>query len=221
MSAPRARRRRPARRPGRSDRRVWIALVVLGGIVLAWLVATLNPANERADDIPPTALDAYQKAAKGAEEFDRPCHDLDWQVLAGIGRVESKHADGGKLDDTGRADPPIFGARLDGSGAGGNVTGHGDTDGGELDGDAEYDRAVGPMQFIPLTWSELGQDGNGDGQKDPQNIYDASLAAARLICGNQERDLQDDATLRAAIKRYNNSGQYVDEVLTWADRYGR
>ncbi|WP_462418289.1 lytic transglycosylase domain-containing protein [Kytococcus sp. Marseille-QA3725] len=213
-------RRRARRRSVANDRRLWIALLAVGALVLAYLVAVLNPANERADDIPDTARDAYEQAARNAEDFEHPCHGLEWQVIAGIGRVESKHAEGGQLDDDGLADPEIFGARLDGSGAGGNVTGHGDTDGGELDGDAEYDRAVGPMQFIPSTWEIHGKDGNGDGKADPQNIYDASLAAASLLCGNQERDLSDKDTMRAAIKRYNNSGEYIDQVLTWTERYG-
>ena len=142
-------------------------------------------------------------------------------MLAGIGRVESKHAEGGELTDAGVADPPIYGPRLDGSGAGGNTTGISDTDGGEIDGDTEYDRAVGPMQFIPTTWEIHGKDGDGDGEADPQNIHDAALSAASLLCANQEIDLSDEDTLRRAIKRYNNSDAYVEKVLTWAERYGR
>jgi len=38
-----------------------------------------------------------------------------------------------------------------------------DSDGGALDGDARYDRATGPMQFLPGTWRSIGADGNGDG----------------------------------------------------------
>ena len=53
-----------------------------------------------------------------------------------------------------------------------------DTDGGALDGDARWDHAVGPMQFIPSTWQLAGRDGNGDGTADPFNIDDAALSAA-------------------------------------------
>ena len=57
-----------------------------------------------------------------------------------------------------------------------------DTDDGVLDGDTVYDRAVGPMQFIPTTWRLFDADGNLDGETDPQNIYDAALASARYLC---------------------------------------
>ena len=77
------------------------------------------------------------------------------------------------------------------------------------------------MQFIPATWETLGQDGDGDGERNPQDIDDAALGAARLLCANEELDLTDEDTLKRAIKRYNNSGVYVEDVLTWADRYGR
>jgi len=38
-----------------------------------------------------------------------------------------------------------------------------DTDGGRLDGDISYDRAVGPMQVLPGTWARFGTDGDRDG----------------------------------------------------------
>ena len=59
-----------------------------------------------------------------------------------------------------------------------------DSDDGVLDGDTVYDRAVGPMQFIPTTWRLFDADGNGDGETDPQNIYDAALASARYLCAS-------------------------------------
>ena len=38
---------------------------------------------------------------------------------------------------------------------------------GRLDGDDTWDRAVGPMQFIPSTWAWSGRDGDGDGVAQP------------------------------------------------------
>ena len=38
-----------------------------------------------------------------------------------------------------------------------------DSDAGQFDSDSEWDRAVGPMQFIPSTWSVVGVDADGDG----------------------------------------------------------
>ena len=88
-----------------------------------------------------------------------------------------------------------------------------------MDGDLEFDRAVGPMQFLPETWSRWGRDGNGDGTNDPHNIYDATMAAAAYLCGNAPADLADRAQLSAAIARYNDSDSYLIAVLTYADSY--
>ena len=93
-----------------------------------------------------------------------------------------------------------------------------DTDGGAYDHDTHYDRAVGPMQFVPATWRELGRDGNGDGIADPNNMYDATLTAASYLCGDG-RDLAKPADLRAAILAYNPSSDYVRTVLAWAAAY--
>jgi membrane-bound lytic murein transglycosylase B len=67
------------------------------------------------------------------------------------------------------------------------------------------------MQFIPTSWRSLGRDGNGDGQANPQNMYDAALAAAGLLC--RGRTLDSDAGLRAAFLGYNNSNAYASLVL--------
>ena len=45
-----------------------------------------------------------------------------------------------------------------------------------------YARAMGPMQFLPGTWARYASDGDGDGKADPQNLFDATLAAARYLC---------------------------------------
>ena len=90
---------------------------------------------------------------------------------------------GGSIGDDGVADPAIIGIALDGS----STDAITDTDGGELDGDAEWDRAIGPMQFIPETWQALALDGNGDGVLDPQQIDDAALTAAAALCGPRRR----------------------------------
>jgi membrane-bound lytic murein transglycosylase B len=87
-----------------------------------------------------------------------------------------------------------------------------DTDGGRYDGDPVWDRAVGPMQFIPGTWRIWGADGNGDGVADPQNIEDAALAAAGYLCSGG-RDLSRPADLQAAVLSYNHSQQYLSTVL--------
>ncbi|MFX0539067.1 lytic transglycosylase domain-containing protein [Ornithinimicrobium sp. Y1847] len=192
------------------------ALVV--AVVIA-LVLALVRGTGGGEEIREQMIDAYQGAIEQLPEHAPGCEGLTWEVLAGIGRVESHHARGSAIDAFGNTNPRILGPRLDGSGAGGNVTPIHDTDDGRWDGDTEYDRAVGPMQFIPTSWELYGRDGNGDGVADPHNVHDATLAAAVHLCGFSAIDLSDRATLRSAILRYNQSGRYADTVLEHADRY--
>nr|WP_277068303.1 lytic murein transglycosylase [Saccharomonospora viridis] len=164
--------------------------------------------------IPSTALEAYKRAAeRAAAEY--PGCNIDWALLASIGRIESNHARGGYVDGNGDARETILGPVLDGTG---DVAAIPDTDGGAYDGDTRWDRAVGPMQFIPSTWKRYASDGNGDGVADPNNLYDSTLAAARYLCSGGV-DLSDPEQLRAALYRYNNSWSYVNTVIRWAKAY--
>lgn len=169
-----------------------------------------------ASGIPGAALAAYQAAAAAMSVADPSCR-LDWSLLAGIGKVESHHGRfGGRQPRTdGSIHPPILGIALDGRPGVALIT---DTDGGRLDFDATYDRAVGPMQFIPGTWAGFGADGNGDGVVDPHNLYDAALAAARYLCAGAG-DLSQPLDRQQAVLRYNHSQAYVDLVTSLADAY--
>ncbi|MGW1195039.1 lytic murein transglycosylase [Streptomyces sp. NPDC002536] len=175
----------------------------------------VQPGPSAAGDagIPATALDAYKKAAEALAGSQPGCH-IPWELVAGIGRVESVHASGYGLREDGFTETPIRGPRLDGK----QFALIRDTDGGRWDGDTEYDRAVGPTQFIPSTWAAWGADGNGDGVKDPNNIYDAALGTARYLCAG-DRDLNNPADLDRAVLSYNNSREYVNAVLEWMRTY--
>ena len=70
------------------------------------------------------------------------------------------------------------------------------------------------MQFLPGTWARYAADGDGDGVDDPQNLYDASLAAARYLCGGG-LNLREPSQMTAAILRYNNSASYARNVMGW------
>ncbi|MEV0120098.1 lytic transglycosylase domain-containing protein [Streptomyces sp. NPDC050703] len=163
--------------------------------------------------LPATVLDAYKKAESALAESKPGCN-LPWQLLAAIGKVESGQARGGRVDADGTTLKPILGPPLNGIGFA-KIT---DTDKGAYDGDTTHDRAVGPMQFIPSTWAFAGRDGNDDGKKDPNNIYDAALAAGHYLCAN-DRDLSVAADLRQAILSYNRSTEYYNTVLSWLEYY--
>jgi hypothetical protein len=164
--------------------------------------------------IPAVVLDAYRRAEKTLTATQPSCH-LSWSVLAGIGRIESGHASGGRVDTAGNTLGPILGPRLDGSPG---VAAIRDTDHGVLDTDTVWDRAVGPMQFIPSSWRRHGVDGNRDGAANPHNIYDSTLAAGSYLCAGG-RDLSDPTQLQAALFGYNHSATYVAIVLRWAHAY--
>ncbi|HAO6329653.1 TPA: peptidase [Listeria monocytogenes] len=105
--------------------------------------------------------------------------------------------------------------------------------------------AIGPMQFMPLTWlgwnypggSRLGNasipdaiisspkmiakyggygvDGDGDGKADPWNLTDSVFAAANYLAANGAAN----GNYQQAVFAYNHSDQYVNAVLDWFDKY--
>lgn len=131
--------------------------------------------------------------------------------------MESNHGryGGNVLDADGVAQPGIHGIALDGNNGTARIL---DTDAGELDNDRVYDRAVGPMQFIPSTWAVVGVDGDGDGERNPQDIDDAALATAVYLCSGDE-DLANRDGQESAVFRYNRSNSYVQLVLSIMDAY--
>ncbi|HSV37979.1 MAG TPA: lytic transglycosylase domain-containing protein [Nocardioidaceae bacterium] len=177
---------------------------------------TTRPVASSGGGIPAAALSAYQRAAHIIDGTDPGCR-LTWPVLAAIGRVESDHGryGGSVLSQQGVATPGIYGVPLTGSNGTARIE---DTDAGLYDDDGDYDRAVGPMQFIPSTWSVVGVDGDGDQKRDPQDVDDAALAAAVYLCSGKE-DLSTESGLGVAVYRYNHSYDYVSLVKSTADGY--
>lgn len=160
-------------------------------------------------------LDALWKAALVAYER-RPACNLTWDLLAGISRVESRHGTfgGAVVDRDGNASPRILGPALDGI----SYALISDTDGGRYDTDVVFDRAVGPMQFIPSSWALFGQDADGDGVDDPNNVYDAALAAAEHLCRGGW-DVSTPEGRAGALFSYNPSEPYRVSVESWQRSY--
>jgi membrane-bound lytic murein transglycosylase B len=173
-------------------------------------------ANASTMGIPAAALAAYQRAETVINTADKSCN-ITWQLIAAIGRVESDHGrvNGNSLNGDGLATPGIFGIALDGSNGTTRIT---DSDAGLYDSDAKFDRAVGPMQFIPSTWRVVGVDADSDGERNPQDVDDAALATAVYLCSGDD-DLSTEAGQRDAVFRYNHSQSYVDLVLSIMEAY--
>ncbi|MBB4907050.1 lytic transglycosylase domain-containing protein [Actinophytocola algeriensis] len=166
--------------------------------------------------IPASVYPAYTRAAAHFATTQPDC-GLPSVLLAAIGRVESGHARGGRVDSRGTTLTPILGPRLDGGPALAAIP---DTDGGGYDGDTVWDRAVGPMQFIPGTWRGWAADGNGDGVADPHNVHDAARAAGAYLCADG-RDLSTEQGLRAGVLSYNRSESYLHLIRRWMAVYER
>lgn len=153
-------------------------------------------------EIPTELLDHYQLASSAF------CDGLPWSVLAAVGWVESRHAGGRADPDTGEVDPPIFGPALDGTGGTRALR---DSGGG-------WQRAEGPMQFLPSTWAKWATLAPGrptGAVPTPHNAWDAIHTAARYLCADQPRILD----LEGALLRYNRDPAYVEKVLDKAREY--
>lgn len=168
--------------------------------------------------IPSAALSAYQRGSQIINAADPTCN-IPWELLAAIGRVESNHGqyDGNILGSDGVSSPGIFGPQLNGQNGTQAIS---DTDGGLLDQDSVYDRAVGPMQFLPSTWSSVKVDADGDGQRNPQDIDDAALGSGVYLCSGTD-DMSSRSGQEASVFRYNHSREYVDLVLRIMEAYSQ
>lgn len=179
-------------------------LATAAAVVLPGPRATGGPTGADVATIPGRLTAVYRDAA------GRYCDGLAWEVLAGIGWVESRHGGGAFDPDTGEMTRHIFGPPLDGNG---------DTlalrDPSSVDG---WVHAEGPLQFLPSTWrrwATLAPGRPSGPDPSPHNIWDAIHTAARMLCGSGAQ-LSD---VRRAVFGYNHDWGYVDTVLAKADEY--
>ena len=140
-------------------------------------------------DIPRTYLALYQHAAA-------TCPRLTWQVLAGIGKVETNH---------GRSQAPGVRSGLNSAGC--------------CAGPMQFNLTDGP----PSTWDAFGRGGD---PYDPAAAVPAAarkLCANGLAQPPPASDpcpqVLGPPALHVALLRYNNACWYVHEVVTLANRY--
>ena len=164
------------------------------------------------------AVQAYGYAELVAARTAPNCH-LSWTTIAALAKVDSAHgsANGAVLGADGSVQPPIHGLPLDGKGGRQEIR---DTDQGTVDGDTQYDRAIGPLQFIPQAWRENAVDADNNGAADPNDIDDASLAAALYLCKGG-RDMARADAWWDAILSYNAVRPYAQKVFDAANEYGQ
>jgi len=186
--------------------------VGIAGLVDAdWLAST-----SAATGIPSRALAAYAGAAIVKAAAMPEC-GVSWNTIAAIGATESDHGrhGGSAAAADGTVSPPIYGVPLSG---GAGVEHIPDSDGGSIDGDAEFDRAVGPFQLIPQTWRNWHTDGSGDGVEDPQNIDDAAMATVNYLC-RVSTAIDTEVGWNAAVAGFNSPQSYRDTVARFAVQY--
>ncbi len=196
-----------------STQRVVVAATGFAALVAVLPIAigvSTSTSPETGGDGRGIALAAYERAAAAMADESPACSVPAW-LLAGIGEIESGHgiAGGAMVAMDGTVTPVITGPA---------VPGLADSDDGRWDGLRDEDRAVGPMQILPSTWATVGRDGNGDGVADPNNLFDAALAAAVYLC-RAAGPMATEADWRRGLLAYNHSAAYVDAVLAAGQMY--
>ena len=167
-------------------------------------------ATASTNGIPSAALRAYQRAAQVIDAADAAATS-SWQLIAAIGRVESNH---GRVrrqhaDDDGRrrrpasTASPLNGAQRHPARSSTPTPASSTTT-------RVYDRAVGPMQFIPSTWSVVGVDADGDGVAQPAGHRRRGPRTAVYLCSGD-----DDLGTEPASGRRSTATTTARTTSTW------
>jgi hypothetical protein len=150
---------------------------------------TIKASAAALGDVPSAYLASYVVAAK-------ECPKLTWQLLAGIGKVETNH---------GRSKLPGVRSGLNSAGC--------------CAGPMQFNLTNGP----PSTWDAFGRGGNPYDPADAIPAAARKLCANGLAGSAPASDpcpqVLGSAALHLALKRYNNACWYVHEVVTIAQRY--
>ncbi|PFG13167.1 lytic transglycosylase domain-containing protein [Bacillus sp. es.036] len=178
-----------------------IVTIIISGVIGLILKQSPDSFSQslKKSEVPEEYIDLYREAG---DEYD-----VQWELLAAVHRVETKFSTMSTLESP--------------------------------------KGAIGHYQFMPLTWigwsyggSRLGEldkddlvditdldliqkhggygkDGNGDGKADPYNLKDAAYTAASYLSANGA----SEGRLESALFAYNQSDEYVEEVLSFYNEY--
>lgn len=163
-------------------------------------------------DIPERALRAYAFAVvKTSEEG---C-DLGWPTVAALGSILSNHGymHGSTLGEDGVSTIPL--RDLDPI----RFAPVADTDQGRIDGTAEFDIPVGPMQIMPSRWEQYETVAEPGEKPNPDNIDDAALTVAKQLCVTG--DLGNSEGWDTAVKNISADPEFVKAVHARASEYSR
>jgi hypothetical protein len=169
--------------------------------------------------VPERALAAYQRAAAVMAPADAECH-LSAELLAAVGRVESDHGRyaAWRLGPRARMFPTLIGSPVPATSRQAPASPVADTDGGVFDHDAAADHPLGPLQLLPGVWRQVAVDGDGDGNRSPDDLDDAALGLAIALCDG-DLDLATPAGQDEALARLNIRPRYLRAVEAFRSAY--
>ncbi|WP_026700465.1 lytic transglycosylase domain-containing protein [Salibacterium aidingense] len=150
-------------------------------------------------EIPENYIPIYKEAEQA--------YGVSWEVLAAVHRVETifstmdeLESPAGAIGHTQFMPCSFVGWSYDGCGGKGdaNISEEDLTDTDVIEANGGY-----------------GVDADGSGEADPYNIEDAVFSTANYLAANGGAD----GELRKALHQYNQADWYVEEVLSYAEKY--
>ncbi|UFS93398.1 hypothetical protein [Nocardia huaxiensis] len=167
--------------------------------------------------IPEIALASYAYAASVMDRSATGCH-IGWPTLAAIGAVASDHgrAGGATLGRDATVSPALRALSRE------NMESRtvADTDGGRIDGDNHQDVPMGPMQLMPSVWEQWSVSARNETTASPDNLDDAALSVARLLCA-AGGDLATAEGWAKAVAAVNPAASFASAVHDRAAEFSR
>lgn len=169
------------------------------------LVTTLLPT------LPGFAYASYMRASMHLRLVNPLC-DVPPALFVGLGRMMSNHGlqDDSAMRSSGRSTESLRGL------VGAPVP---DTDLGKLDGTADVDVRLGPMQLLPAHWSKFA-DSQELSDLSPDWIYASSVVVGTLLC-TEAHDLSTDGGIHSALVSFTANPSLARAVMGTARHAAR